>query len=82
VICPGMADGMSGVMGMMMVFWAIFLLVLLALAIAALLWLVRQLRGPAASPERSAARDALDRRYAAGDIAREEYLQARGDLER
>lgn len=53
----------------------LFLLVLLALAVAALIWIVRQLRGsrPTALPE-------LDRRYAAGEIGRDEYRAAREDL--
>lgn len=75
-------DGMWGMMGPAMILGVIFLLVLLALAVAALVWLVRQLRGSTGSRERRGAREALDRRYAAGEIKREEYLQARGGLER
>lgn len=78
----GMMDG--GMMGGMMLLWVVFVLVLLALAVTALIWLIRQLRRPS-SPGRSSAgaadaREELDRRYATGELAREDYLRAREDI--
>lgn len=73
--------------------WVIFalLLVLLLLAIASLVIdayyrrrasqpVVAQVARPVPAPATSEALDALDARYARGEIARDEYLQARDDL--
>ena len=73
--------------------WVIFalLLVLLLLAVASLVIdayyrrrasqpVVPQVVGPVPAPATSEALDALDARYARGEIARDEYLQARDDL--
>lgn len=77
-----MGDGMS--MGLMMVFMMLFGLVLLALAVAAVIWVVRSVAGDSsrASPGRDddAARRELDLRYARGDLTREDYLQRKSDL--
>lgn len=82
-----MMDGPMGGGGMMTglaLLWLLFVLVLLALAVAALIWLVRNLRSPASGgashPNPSAARAELDRRYATGELSRDEYLQRRADL--
>jgi putative membrane protein len=90
--------GMGGVMGGDMMgggmmtamawFWAVFAIVLLLLAVAGGIALIRILtRQPAApstppgSPAANPARAELDLRYARGEVDREEYLQRRGDLE-
>lgn len=75
----GMMDG--GVMmggGVMMLMMVLLVLGFLALVVAAIVWLVRQSTGTGGS---SSARDELDRRYAAGEVDRDEYLQRRRDLE-
>ena len=78
----GMMGGWGG--GGMFPFSGIFGLLVLALVIAALVWLVRAIfrphdREPRA--ERPAAGfDVLDQRYARGEINRDEYLQKRADL--
>jgi|GEM_PF-6718207 len=72
--CDMMGGGMMG--GAMMLLWLVFALVLLALAVTALIWLVRQIRGssgPADAPaKRRSAREELDRRYAIGELGRED----------
>jgi putative membrane protein len=75
-----MMDG--GMMGGFMWFWAIFMVVVLALLVAGAIWLARTLTRPA-SPTGgpSPARTELDLRYARGDLTREEYLQRRADLD-
>jgi putative membrane protein len=85
----GMMDGMTGGGGMvgvfMMVLYGLLVLLLVALGVAALVWLVQRLRGGATTPPRDAqpspARGELDRRYAAGELSRDEYLERRRDLE-
>lgn len=75
----GMMDGgmmMGG--GVMMLMMALLVLGFLVLMIAAIVWLVRQGTGTGGS---SSAREELDRRYAAGEVDRDEYLQRRRDLE-
>ena len=70
--------GMGLGMGLGFIFW----LALLVLAIAALLWFVRSQTTTRDSLERrSRGRDALDERYARGEINREEYLQKKHDLD-
>ena len=75
-----MMDG-GGMMGAVFVLWILFVLVLIALAVAALAWLVRSLRQKPTTQGRASAREEVDRRYAAGEISREEYLAVRHDLE-
>lgn len=72
----GMMDG--GGMAIFALFWLIVGLVFLALMIAALVWLIRNLQ---AGGRDSEARRELDRRYAAGQIDRDDYLERRRDLE-
>ena len=66
---------MSGAMGVGMVLWALLLLSLIALSIAATLRLLRTDRSTTPSP-----REELDARYARGELEREDYLQRRADL--
>ena len=71
-----MNDGMmSGAMGVGMVLWTLLLLSLIALSIAATLRLLRREGSTTPSP-----REALDARYARGELEREDYLQRRADL--
>lgn len=82
----GMMGGnmMDGMMGGMMLLWVLFLLAFIALAVAAVVWLVRSMRRPPGADgatQESAARAELDRRYATGELSRDEYLQRRSDLE-
>jgi uncharacterized membrane protein len=78
-----MNGGMGGMMVFLIIFWLIFGLVLLALAIAALVWLIRALRRQSQpDPARSnlSPQDELNRRYAYGELSREQYLQSKADL--
>ena len=68
----GHAHMMSGWMSGWMALWAGLALGLSVLAVVATVWLVRHLGG--------GHRDVLKRRYAAGEISREEFLQRREDL--
>lgn len=70
---------MSGWMGSWMILWALLALALLVLAVVATVWLVKQLTGGGSDSEQ---RQILERRYAAGAIDREEFLQRRDDLAR
>ncbi|MBW3606339.1 MAG: c-type cytochrome [Actinobacteria bacterium] len=78
----GMMDG--GMMGGFAVLWIILIVALIALAVAAVAWLVRNMGGSgrAGDPRGDSphARAELDRRYAAGELSRDEYLQRREDL--
>lgn len=86
-----MWDGtMSGWAWLMMLPWLLFSVALLVLVVLAVVWLARNLgsgspRGgePGASPQPGSrsAREELDVRYARGELTREEYVQARRDLE-
>ena len=73
------SDGhmMSGWMSGWIALWAVLALALIVLAVVATLWLVRNLSGGSSSQH-----DVLERRYAAGEISREEFLQRRDDLTR
>lgn len=81
--CSMMDGGMMGGMVAMWILWVLFAIVLIALAITALIWLVRSMRTPGRNSGTSStgARDELDRRYATGDLSRDEYLERRRDLE-
>lgn len=70
---------MSGWMGSWMVLWAVLALALVVLAVVATIWLVKHL---SSSGSGSDDRRILERRYASGDIDREEFLQRRDDLAR
>ncbi len=77
-----MMDG--GMMGgaVMMLLVALFVLALTVLAVAAIVWVVRQSRGNSSgSAGLSPARQELDRRYAVGELNRDQYLERRRDLE-
>lgn len=75
-----------------MVIWMIFGLLLIGLVVVGIVWLVRQVSSngggrveqqgsPPSGPASGSARDELDRRYARGEISREEYRTMRDDLE-
>jgi putative membrane protein len=68
---------MSGWMGSWMLLWAVLALALIVLAVVATVWLVKHL---SSSGSGSDDRRVLERRYASGDIDREEFLQRRDDL--
>ncbi|GEM_PF-1749703 len=87
-------DGMmwNGAGAGFMVVWMVFGLLLIVLLVVGIVWLVRQVSSnggrpsdhqpPSASGSGSgSAREELDRRYARGEISREEYRAIRGDLE-
>jgi putative membrane protein len=77
----GMMD-MGGMGGMMLfgVLWLLIVAALAALVIFAAIWFWRRSQS-SAFPERPSPRETLDRRYAAGELDRETYLQMRADLE-
>lgn len=70
---------MSGWMGGWMVLWGLLALALVVLAVVATIWLIKHLTSSGSSDEH---RQVLERRYAAGEIDREEFLQRRDDLAR
>lgn len=88
-----MWDGLDGGMGGLGWLWmlpgVVFMLGLVVLVVLATIWLLRALsdRGPqhpsSARPAAMAAspREVLDLRYARGEMNRDEYQQARHDLE-
>ena len=79
-----MGGGMAIVMVLIGIFWILFGLVLFALAVTALIWMIRALRQQRTSGSTSAssrgAVDELERRYASGELSREQYLQYKADL--
>jgi putative membrane protein len=70
-------DGMAGFMAAWMGLWGLLALALIVLAVVAAVWLVKHL---SSSGSGSDDQRLLERRYAAGDIDREEFLQRREDL--
>lgn len=83
---PGhMMDRMWGVAWGWALLWLLFGVALIVLVVLAIVWLIRSMRAggtrPTGGASPASARDALDLRYARGEISREEYLQARRDLE-
>ena len=78
-----MMDG--GMMGGLWVLWVLFSLALIALAVTGAVWLVRNMSGSNRNDDghqsQPTARDGLDRRYAAGELSRDEYLDRRRDRE-
>ncbi len=87
-------DGMmwNGVGAGFMVVWMVFGLLLIVLLVVGIVWLFRQVssdggrptdqqRPPASGPASGTAREDVDRRYARGEISREEYRAIRDDLE-
>ncbi len=77
----GMMGGWGG--GAMFPFSGIFGLLVLALVIAALVWVVRGILRHDHEPRAGQAAGGLtvlDQRYARGEINRDEYLQKRADI--
>lgn len=72
-----MMDGMGGSMGGWIALWGLLVLALIVLAVVATVWLVKHLSsgGRGSDDQRL-----LERRYAAGNIDREEFMQRRDDL--
>ncbi|MBW3576959.1 MAG: c-type cytochrome [Actinobacteria bacterium] len=81
----GRRDRMDGGMmqgGIVMLLATLLVLALVVLAVAAIVWVIHQgSGGRSVSAPGSPARDELDRRYATGELSRDEYLQRRRDLE-
>ncbi len=81
-------DMMGGWPASFALLWLAIGLVILALLVVGVVWFARwastsgsgTARGSAA-PSSSPARDILDQRYARGELTRDEYLQARADVE-
>lgn len=76
-----MMDGMTG-MWVVMLFWGLFGLALLTLAVLAIVWLVGNLRrnGGNAVIGRDDAEQVLRREYASGRIDHDEYQHRRANL--
>ncbi len=80
----GMMGGWGGYGGfgfglLHFVFW----IAILVAVVAFVIWLVRSVAAPTmhlAQPRRSPGLEALDERYAKGEINRDEYLQKRKDI--
>ena len=70
---------MSGWMGAWMGLWGVLALALVVLAVVAAVWLVKHLPSSGTADQHQ---QVLERRYAAGEIDREEFLQRRDDLVR
>ena len=65
-----------------MLLWALLAVALLVLAVVATVWLVRHLPGGREQSRATSSVEVLERRYAAGEIDREDFLQRRHDLSR
>jgi putative membrane protein len=85
-----MGGTMSGAMGAWMIVWVLLGLAVLGLAVAGGVWAARTLAGRETGrqasgailpPDIAEAQAVLRRRYAAGEITREDYLQAKVELE-
>lgn len=78
--------GMMGGYGYGGLFWLghmIIWLIILAALVIGVMWLVRNMSSganPSLGQHRSPGLDALEERYARGEIGREEYLQKRRDI--
>ncbi len=81
---------MGGMMGAWMAVWALLGVAVLALAVAGGIWAARTLAGRETGrqvghaeppPGLAEAQAVLRRRYAAGEITREDYLQGKVELE-
>ncbi len=75
-----MTHGMGGGMGAWILLWSLIGLALLVLIILAIIWMVRHLFVRPAHERQDSAEAELRRRYAAGEIDRDEYLRRRTDL--
>jgi putative membrane protein len=71
--------GMGGMMGAWMVFGVLFALALLVLVVLASIWLAKRL-SPGRTEMSTGPEEVLRRRYAAGEIDREEFLRTQRDL--
>lgn len=78
-----MMDGMDGVMGGMMWFWAVLWLLLAVLLVFGIVVLVRAFaeRGGSGSRPANSAVQILEERFARGEIDREEFEERRRALE-
>jgi putative membrane protein len=85
-----MGGMMGGAMGAWVIVWGLLSLAVLGLAVAGGIWAVRSLAGRETGrqasgaippPDVAEAQAVLRRRYAAGEITREDYLQAKVELE-
>jgi putative membrane protein len=76
MLCGCMMGGMAAAW-----IWAVFSLVLLAVAVLGVIWLLRAVTGPGHRRRDGSASAELDLRYARGQLDREDYLQRRADLE-
>lgn len=74
-----MEGGMMGMMGGWMLLWTLVGIALLVVAVLAAIRLVRH-RTPTRPDASHSAQELLHRRYAAGEIDREEYLRMQRDL--
>jgi putative membrane protein len=75
--------GMMGGMGIGMLAWGLFLLALFVLAVLGIVWLLRTMSGTrntSAQSRQDSPLTELERRYACGEIDREEFLRRREDL--
>lgn len=70
---------MSGWMTGWMALWGLLALALVVLAVVATIWLVKHLTSSSSSNEHAGT---LERRYAAGEIDRDEFLPRREELTR
>ncbi|MEP6468219.1 MAG: hypothetical protein ABJC24_00450 [Chloroflexota bacterium] len=79
-----MGMGGMGEMGGMLAFgllWLVIIAALAALLIFGGIWLWRRGQPASTGAPAPSARETLNRRYAAGELDRETYLQVRSDLE-
>ena len=63
-----------------MPFFGLGPLLLIVIVVAAVIFLMRQGRATGSGPLGPTAREILDRRYAAGEISKEQYEQMKRDL--
>ncbi|GAB3671606.1 SHOCT domain-containing protein [Saccharopolyspora sp. ID03-671] len=76
-------DGTMGMgMGLLAILWGLVGLAVLALLVLAIMWLIRSLtnQGQLTRQREDPAEAELRRRYAAGELDREEYQRRLGDL--
>lgn len=78
---PGMIRGHGWMWGLGMGFAGLVMLAFWAVVIIGVILLVRSVAGAQGGPSHETPLDLLKRRYAAGQITREQYEQMRKDLE-
>jgi putative membrane protein len=76
-----MDGGMMLGMGAVMLFWGLLGLALLVLAVVATIWLAKRV-SPTPSGSSEGPEEVLRRRYAAGEIDRDEFLRMQSELTR